>query len=131
MAISHLQETLLMYTKQKSLISRKIGDVMMTMLSATQQQADVQSKFNAKQQNYYYQYYATGNPDQYEMVMDDLEMNREFEMAKLNAWELQLNLEKSNLETKLNQVNTFEQSWTKMLGNNIKKDFSYGGGGGS
>jgi hypothetical protein len=131
MAISNIHETLLMYTKQKSMISKKLGEVMMNMLSSTQQSADSQSKYNSKQQNYYFQYYMGGQPDQYELVMEELEMNHEFELAKLNAWEMQLELEKSNLETKMNEITTFEQSWTKLLGNNIKKEFSYGGGGGS
>ncbi len=131
MAISQIHETLLMYTKQKSMINNQLGTIMMNMLSATKQNADAQSKFNTRQQNCYYQYYMAGNPDQYEIVMEELEMGHEFEMAKLNAWEMQLELQKNNLETKLNQVTTFEQSWTKLLGNNIKKDFTYGGGGGS
>ena len=129
MAISNLHETLLMYTKNKSMINKKLGEVMFTMLSATKQNADNQAKYNSKQQNYYFQYYMAGNPDQYEMIMEELEMDREFELAKLNHWETQLELEKNNLESKLNQISVAEQSWTKLLGNNIKKDFSYGGGG--
>ena len=35
-------------------------------------------------------------------------------------------LEKNNLETQLNEVNTFENTWTKLLQGCIKHDFSYG-----
>ncbi len=129
MAISNIHETLLMYTKQKSMINEKLGAVMLNMLSASKQNADNQAKFNARQQGYFFEYYMAEKPYEYEIMMEDLDMDREFEMAKLNAWESQLELEKSNLESKLNQITSFEQSWTKLLGNNIKKDFQYGGGG--
>ena len=70
-----------------------------------------------------------GCPDYeaYELLTEQLEQEHELELANLNSWEQELELEKNNLETQLNEINTFEATWTKLLQTNIKSDFSYGG----
>ena len=51
-------------------------------------------------------------------------------MASINSLESQLELEKENLETQLNEITAYETSWQKLLSNNIKIEFTYGGAGG-
>lgn len=126
MAISNIHETLLMYTKQKALINNKISTVMMNMLNSSKQTAEAQSKYNNKVDAYYHEYYEL-YPDQYEMLVEEAEQDHELELATINSWEEELELEKNNLETQLNEVSTFETTWTKLLQSNIKSDFSYGG----
>ncbi len=58
---------------------------------------------------------------------EQLEQEHELQLANINFWEQELELEKNNLETQLNEISTFESTWTKMLQTNIKGDFSYGG----
>ncbi len=58
--------------------------------------------------------------------MEQCENEHELELANLNSWEQELELQKNNLETQLNEINTFESSWTKLLQTNVKSDFSYG-----
>jgi len=127
MAISNIQETLLMYTKQKAMLNYKLSSVMSTMLSAARQTADKQAQYNAKEANIYYTYYAT-DPDTYYVYLEDLQQDRELSMAALNAWETQLESQKNALETSLNYITQTESSWTKLLQSNIKNDFTYGGG---
>jgi hypothetical protein len=101
------------------------------MFSATRQTADNQARYNSKQQDAYYKYYVQADsPDQYQMVMAEVEMDHELELQKLNSWEMQMELQKNNLESRLNEITTSEASFTKLLQNNIKNDFSYGGGSG-
>lgn len=123
MAISNIQETLLLYTKQKAMINGQLGDVMFNIMSATRQNADAQQKYNDTQQELYYEYYGT---DEYQDMVEMAENDHELALANLQSWESQLELQKNNLETKLNEVTTFESSWTKLLQTNIKNDFSYG-----
>lgn len=125
MAISNIHETLLMYTKQKSMINNKLSTVMMNILGASKQNANNQAKYNDKQQDLYFAYYQD-NPDEYMLQVENLEQEHELELATLNSWEKELELQKNNLETKLNEITTFENSWTKLLQTNIKNDFSYG-----
>ena len=125
MAISNIHETLLLYTKQKSLINDKLSTNMMNLLSASKQTAENQAKYNDNMDNIYYNYYED-DPETYELLTEQLEQDHELELANLNSWEQELELEKNNLETQLNEINTFESTWTKLLQTNIKSDFSYG-----
>ena len=56
-----------------------------------------------------------------------LENDHEYELQNLNSWEEQLELDKNNYETRLNEITAFESSWTKLLQTNVKNDFTYGG----
>ena len=71
--------------------------------------------------------YYEDDPATYELLTEQLEQEHELELANVNSWEQELELEKNNLETQLNEISTFESTWTKMLQTNIKGDFSYGG----
>lgn len=73
MAISNIQETLLMYTKQKSMLNEKIGNVMFQIMNATRENAEIQQKYNDKQQYYYYEYYDSEDQTVYQEVMEQLE----------------------------------------------------------
>lgn len=127
MAISNIQETLLMYTKQKSMLNAKLSDVMFQIMNATRENAELQQKYNDKEQYYYYEYYDSEDHTVYEEVMEQLTKEHEYELANLESWESQLELDKNNYETRLNEVTAYESSWTKLLQTNIKNDFSYGG----
>ena len=126
MAISNIHETLLMYTKQKSLINDKLSTNMMNLLNSSKQVAEEQAKYNDQVDNIYYNYYED-DPETYELLIEQCEQDHELELANLNSWEQELEVEKNSLETQLNEINTFESSWTKLLQTNIKSDFSYGG----
>ena len=63
------------------------------------------------------------------VIIEQYENDHEFELSTLEAWESELELEKNNLETQLNEITSFENSWTKLLQTNIKSEFSYGGAG--
>lgn len=126
MAISNIHETLLLYAKQKALINDKLSTTMMNMLSSTKKTAETQAKYNEQMNDIYYNYYES-DPETYELLTEQYEQKHELDLANLNSWEEELELEKNNLETQLNEITSFESSWTKLLQNNIKNDFSYGG----
>ena len=126
MAISNIHETLLLYTKQKALINDKLSTNMMDLLNSSKQTAQEQSQYNTKMDNIYYNYYED-DQDTYELLVEQLQQEHELKLANLNSWESELEVEKNNLETQLNEISTFESTWTKLLQTNIKNDFSYGG----
>ena len=126
MAISNLHETLLMYTRRKALINDQLSTTMMNMLNSSKRVAHEQAKYNEQVNDVYYNYYEDDS-EAYELLTEQLEQEHELELANLNSWEQELELEKNNLETQLNEINTFEATWTKLLQTNIKSDFSYGG----
>ena len=129
MAISNIQETLLMYTKQKSAINEQLSGVMFDMVSASRKSSELQQQYNQKLQDAYYDPDYGYGTDEYMLIIEQYENDHEFELSTLEAWESELELEKNNLETQLNEITSFENSWTKLLQTNIKNDFSYGGAG--
>ena len=126
MAISNIHDTLLLYTKQKALINDKLSTNMMDLLNSSKQTAQEQSLYNKNLDNIYYNYYES-DQDTYELLVEQLQQEHELKLANLNSWESELEVEKNNLETQLNEITTFESTWTKLLQTNIKNDFSYGG----
>lgn len=130
MAIANYQEKLLFYTQQKSQISMKLSDVQMKQLSASKSTATKQQEYNAKLSALYYDEDYGYGTDEYSEMLLQLQNEHEFEMANLNSWESQLDIEKENLENQLNEIQSYETTWQKILQANIKNDFSYGGVGG-
>lgn len=130
MAIANYQEKLLFYTQQKSQISMKLSDVQMKQLSASKTSATKQQEYNAKLSALYYDEDYGYGTDEYSEMLLQLQNEHEFEMANLNSWESQLDIEKENLENQLNEIQSYETTWQKILQANIKNDFSYGGVGG-
>lgn len=127
MAIANLQEKLLFYTKQKSAISSQLSDVQMKQLSASKQSATEQQEYNTKLSALYYDENYGYGTDEYSQMLLELQNDHEFELANINSWESQLDIEKENLETQLNEIQSYESTWQKLLTTAIKNDFSYGG----
>lgn len=125
MAIANLQEMLLSYTKQQASINAKLGQVFMDLATATRSYATKQQQYNEQVQNYYYQYNET-DPDMYYDLVEILENEHELDLARLESWESNVEVQKNELETQLSEVTTFRDNFMKLLSNNIKKDFTYG-----
>lgn len=125
MAIANLQEMLLSYTKQETAINEKLSTVMMNTASATRSYATKQQQYNEQVQNYYYEYYEQ-DPDMYYDLIELIENEHELDLGRLESWESSLEVQKNELETQLNEITTYKENWTKLLSNNIKKDFTYG-----
>jgi hypothetical protein len=130
MAISNLHEKLLFFTRQKSRLNTKLSNIQMTQLSAMQAVQKKQLEYNNKLSALYYDDECGYGTEEYGEILLELQNDHEFEMASLNSWESQLELEKESTETQLNEVTQYEASWQKLLQQNIKSDFSYGAGGG-
>jgi hypothetical protein len=130
MAISNFQEKLLFYTKQKSQISMQLSDVQMKQLSATKSVQTKQQEYNAQLSALYYDEDYGYGTDEYQEMLLELQNEHEFELASINTWESELDIENENLETQLNEITTYESTWQKLLATAIKNDFSYGGTGG-
>ena len=130
MSIANLQEKLLFYTNQKSRISNQLSNIQMNQLSATRSSATKQQEYNAKLTSLYYDEDYGYGTDQYSEMLLELQNDHEFEMASINSWESELELQKENLETQLNEISGYESAWQKLLVSNIKSEFVYGGANG-
>ena len=129
MSIANLQEKLLFYTRQKSRINLQLSNIQMNQLSATRSSATKQQEYNQKLSALYYDEDHGYGTDEYSEKLLELQNDHEFEMASINSWESELELQKENLETQLNEVSSYENTWQKLLQTNIKNEFAYGGTG--
>lgn len=129
MSIANLQEKLLFYTRQKSRINLQLSNIQMDQLSATRSSATKQQEYNQKLSALYYDEDHGYGTDEYSEMLLELQNDHEFEMASINSWESELELQKENLETQLNEVSSYENTWQKLLQTNIKNEFTYGGTG--
>ena len=129
MSIANLQEKLLFYTRQKSRINLQLSNIQMNQLSATRSSATKQQEYNQKLSALYYDEDHGYGTDEYSEMLLELQNDHEFEMASINSWESELELQKENLETQLKEVSSYENTWQKLLQTNIKNEFAYGGTG--
>ena len=128
MSISNLQETLLMYTREKSRLNLRFNDIQFNISSAARKNMLLQQQYNSKMSEYYNMYASESiYSDEYERLCQDLEIEYEFNIKNIDSWEEQLQLDKELIEVKLNQIAANENSFRSLLKSNIKNDFSYGG----
>lgn len=130
MTIANLQEKLLFFTKQKSLLNTNLSNIQMQQLSATRRAATAQLAYNEAYQELYYDDFVGYGTDGFTELLIQMQNEHEFEMSSLTAWESQLEAQKEQVETQLNEVTQYEASWQKLLQQNIKSEFTYGGAGG-
>ena len=136
MAISNLQETLLMYTKYKSRMNLRISDIQLNMLAATKQETIIQDKYNKQMRDYYYEYnqynFGEGDnrQDEYNALCEALENEMESRLNNLRSWEDQLNTDKLDYEVRLSEITANENQIKQQLKTNLNSDFTYGGAGG-
>lgn len=130
MAVSNLHERLLFFTQQKSIINTKLSNIQMQQLSASKSVASKQQEYNNKISELYYDPDYGYGTDEYSEMLLQLQNDHEFELANINAWESELEVQKESLETQLNEINGYESAWQKLLLSNIRNEFMYGGIGG-
>lgn len=130
MAISNFQEKLLFYTQQKSRLGMQLSDIQMRQLSASKNIQLKQQEFNAQLSALYYDEEVGYGTDEYSEILLQLQSEHEFELSSINSWESQLEVEKENVETQLNEIQSYENTWQKLLAAAIKTDFVYGAIGG-
>ena len=130
MSIANLHEKILFFTTQKSRLNTELSNIQMQQMSATRKESTSQMAYNQTLQELYYDPDIGYGTDEYTEVLVQLQSDHEFEMASLTAWESHLEARKEAAETQLNEITNYENSWQKLLANNIKVEFSYGGVGG-
>ena len=108
----------------------QLSDIQMKQLSATKHIQTKQQNYNNELSALYYDDEIGYGTDEYSEQLELMQEEHEFEMASINSWESQLEFEKESLETQLNEITAYETSWQKLLSNNIKIEFSYGGASG-
>jgi hypothetical protein len=128
MAISNFHETMLCYAKQKSLFTKQITDIQFTIIAGTRKSLALQTQYNQKLQNYYYQYKDRDDLQaEYQALCDELETEYEYNLQNINSWEQELESRKENLDLRVAEITQQETAIKSLMKNNFKQDFTYGG----
>lgn len=133
MAMAGLNSTILYYTMRKTNLTSNLGMIMGRMNNASAESTELMEKANFKRAHY--TKLAIDNPqyalsNEYQVTIQAIEEEYQAMMADVTSWELELEMQKSNVESELAVINSAEESWSKMLGANIKKDQAYFSSGG-
>lgn len=123
-----LNSTILYYTMRKTSLTSELGMVMGRMNNASAESEELMTRVNSKRA--YYTKVAIDNPSyalssEYAFLTSQLEQEYQASMADVQSWEVELEMQKSNVETELAVITSAEEGWAKMLGGNIKKDQGY------
>lgn len=129
MTIAALHGTLLLYTMEKADLTQRLMGIMDNINTATASTTDLMEQTNEKRA--YYSAKAEANPTYadsttYKIEAQAVEDDYQLQLAEINSWETQLQQEKSQTETQLKVITSYEESFTSLLKNNVKKDFTYG-----
>lgn len=134
MATAGLLATIDLYVMEKDQLTTQVSDILMDITKVTKISSDITIEESKKKQaiNDKAQEDSTyADSTEYEVDKDEITAEFETKLAAINEWEKQLEMKKSNLETQLQAISAFEQSFETVLKENLKKDFKYGGSGGS
>lgn len=131
MTVASIHETVLLYTQEQNILTSQLTTVMGKITRATRNTSDLMLTVNEKRA--YYAQKVSDNPNysdtpEYQIQSRAVEEDYLLQLSEINSWEAELEQEKSALETKIKVVNTYQESWKALLQNNIKKEFTYGGG---
>jgi len=134
MAIANLQGMLIFCESEKGNLTYRLSEIMGDITKATTTLTQVMkdglsAKAQVNAQASESSYYADSN--QYSVDLAAAEDQYELKMAEVNAWEAELEQEKNNVQLQLQEVTSYQESFTAALKSNVKKDFSYGGASGS
>lgn len=142
MSTSGLLATVDLYTLEKDQLTSQLSDILMDITKVTKISSDLTIEESKKLQAVNDQAKASSSDDsedsesssssssdnaEYEAQKQDIRDEFELKMASINDWEKQLEMKKANLETQVQAIGSYLESFQTVLKDNIKKDFSYGG----
>lgn len=134
MAEAGLLATIEFYTARKDDLTSQLSDIMFEINKATGQSADVADEESKKKQALLDKAKSDStyaDSTQYDQDKQDLETSYNARLEDINSWEKELEIEKQNLQTECEATSAYLDSYTSMIKDNIKRDFTYGKGAGS
>lgn len=134
MAYAGILATIEFYTARKDDLTSEISDIMLDINMATKESGDVAQEESKKKQNLLDKAKSDStyaDSTEYEQDKQDLEDQYNARLEDINSWEKELEIQKQNLQTEVEATSAYLDSYTSMIKDNIKRDFTYGKGAGS
>lgn len=124
MSCSGIQATVNFYTAREADLTHDLTDIMMDITLATKESsklvADTTNERAAVKEQY------EQGSDDYKEAMQAVEDEYNLKLADITAWESELETKKETMETEIQATKSYKDSFTEVLKQNIKTDFTYG-----
>ena len=141
MSYAGILATVNLYKTQKNDLTSDLSDILMNITDASRQSSTLMQQEN-EDKSYLREKYTTTQGEKeddttYELRkskadaelkdgMDEIESEFECQLEKISTWEAELEFQKQTKETEVQVTSSYLDSFTEVLKNNVKKDFTYG-----
>jgi len=129
MADAGLLLTVDSYTIQQSDLTNQLSDIMTSITRASQESTSILQKTSderaavAKKD--------TVGSDQYNADMGAIDDEYKVKLAEVNEWETELENQKEELQTQIEAISAYKDSFQAALKQNVQSDYKFGGSGSS
>lgn len=138
MTYAGILATVQLYQLEKADLTSQISDILMDITKASKKTSDYMDEETQKIRDLKKEYgvdsgsstTSSSDSTEYKAALDEIETEYEAKLADVNTWEKELEMQKQNLQTELQATTSYLESFEKVLQENVKKDSTYGGGGG-
>lgn len=123
MAFVGIQQTVNLYSMEQAQLTNKLSDIMMEITTASGENTKLVQEESAKKKAVKEQYDTTDA--EYDVEMSEIEDDYELKLAKITEWESELEVQKESMETQVQAITSYKESFTSALKQNVAKDFKY------
>lgn len=117
------------YISMQDDYTNQLTDIVAQITRASKSSLSLLTTTNEKRANVKKEY--KSGTTEYEAAMDDVDNDYQTELAKINAWETDLESQKEQLQMQIQATAGYKDSFQSMVKQGASSDLKYGGSGGS
>lgn len=128
MSYAGILATVNLYTSEADDLTYQLGDITMQITKASGKIGTLAT--NASNRKADIKAHADEDPDyadstEYQMDLEDVKDDYEMKLADVNAWEKELEMKKTNMETRIQAIKSYKESYMSVLKENVKNDSNF------
>lgn len=128
MSYSSVLATVNLYTAEADDLTYQLGAITMQITKASGKISALAT--NATNQKAAIKAEADEDPDyadsvEYKQDLQDVQDDYNMKLEEINAWEKELEMKKTNMETQIQAIKSYKDSYTSVLKENVKNDSNF------
>lgn len=112
-----------LYISQKNELISEASDILMQITAASRKTSTLSTQ-TEKAKNAAATLYGDDTTE-YKTACDEIQNDYELQLSQINSWEKELEVKKSNIESREQAVNVYLESYQSVLKQNVQKDYKY------
>lgn len=125
MASAGMLGTVDLYILERDDLTKQVSDILLDITRASGKTSEIMQQ-ETKQEQALEKEYGSTDSTEYQAALSELKDEYDLKLQNINTWEKELEVQKQNDQTQLQEVNNYIESFQSVLKNNIKKDYTYG-----